>query len=84
MLEQVFPKGKATRKIKSSIRDLVTLEDMHKAYTTLINETAAGDIDIDDAKTLSDIIAKKESVLSASMMEEMESNLAELKKRVLQ
>jgi hypothetical protein len=84
MLERVFPKGKPDRKIKSSIRDLVTLEDVHKAYTTIINETAVGDLDVDDAKILTDIIAKKESVLTVSIAEEIEGKLKKLREHITQ
>lgn len=72
MLERVFPKGKPERRIRSSIRDLLTLDDVHKAYTAIINETASGDLDIDDARTLIEMVSKKEGASIVELEKKMD------------
>jgi hypothetical protein len=81
--ERMYPKKKPSMSIRSSIRDLITLADVEAANTTIINEVASGELNVEGGQALMGMVEKAANAMVKDIIENLEEHQEALKQYAL-
>lgn len=78
--DRLIPKAKPSMSVRSSIRDIISLAEVEKANTTLINEMASGEITVEGGTALMDAVEKAGNAMVKDIIQQIDDRHELLKK----